>query len=265
MNLPLANILHHTLRSTLSALGIGIGICMLVTLSGLARGTLYEVADRWEQVRADLIAYPDIWGDNLTTLSGVGLPDKYAGVFAARTAEKTYEAIARHDAALGFPRTETGRIVKDRGSLQAELVAGPPNAETRIELLETRGGLGRYRLRPTTGKTHQLRLQLSALGIPIVGDPLYPQVLDVDPDDFSTPLRLVARQWRRATRYDPPYGRHFGGHTARLHRALVYTARGLARRRTIRDRDATLVCARKAATSGDRHRAAARWHSGCGV
>jgi len=83
MNLPLANILHHTLRSTLSALGIGIGICMLVTLSGLARGTLYEVADRWEQVRADLIAYPDIWGDNLTTLSGVGLPDKYAGVFAA--------------------------------------------------------------------------------------------------------------------------------------------------------------------------------------
>jgi len=57
MNLPLANILHHTLRSTLSALGIGIGICMLVTLSGLARGTLYEVADRWEQVRADLIAY----------------------------------------------------------------------------------------------------------------------------------------------------------------------------------------------------------------
>ncbi len=128
----------------------------------------------------------------------------YAGVFAARTAEKTYEAIARHDAALGFPRTETGRIVKDRGSLQAELVAGPPNAETRIELLETRGGLGRYRLRPTTGKTHQLRLQLSALGIPIVGDPLYPQVLDVDPDDFSTPLRLVAR---RLAFVDPVDGR----------------------------------------------------------
>ncbi|MFW6133054.1 MAG: ABC transporter permease [Planctomycetota bacterium] len=75
-NLPLANILRHKLRSVLSALGIGIGICMLVTLSGLARGSLYEVADRWEAVDAELIVYPRIWGDNVTTLSGVGLPDR---------------------------------------------------------------------------------------------------------------------------------------------------------------------------------------------
>ena len=46
--LPLANIMHHKLRSALSALGIGIGICMLVTLSGLARGSVYEIAERWE-------------------------------------------------------------------------------------------------------------------------------------------------------------------------------------------------------------------------
>ncbi len=78
MYLPLANILHHKLRSVLSALGIGIGICMLITLSGLARGSLYEIADRWEAVDAELIAYPEIWGENLTTLSGVGLPDRYA-------------------------------------------------------------------------------------------------------------------------------------------------------------------------------------------
>jgi hypothetical protein len=77
-HLPLANIAHYKLRSVLSALGIGIGICMLITLSGLARGSLYEVADRWEGVDADLIAYPRIWGDNITTLSGVGLPDSEA-------------------------------------------------------------------------------------------------------------------------------------------------------------------------------------------
>jgi len=77
MYLPLANLLHHKLRSALSALGIGIGICMLVTLSGLSRGSLYEVADRWEAVDADLFAYPEIWGGNVTNLSGVGLPDRY--------------------------------------------------------------------------------------------------------------------------------------------------------------------------------------------
>lgn len=60
--LPLANILHHKLRSVLSALGIGIGICMLVTLSGLSRGTLSEVADRWDAVDAQLIVYPLGWG-----------------------------------------------------------------------------------------------------------------------------------------------------------------------------------------------------------
>jgi len=77
--LPLANILHHKVRSLLSALGIGCGICMLVTLSGLSRGSLDEVADRWESVDADLIVYPRGWGQNVTTLSGIGLSDRYAG------------------------------------------------------------------------------------------------------------------------------------------------------------------------------------------
>ncbi len=35
-------------------------------------------------------------------------------------------------------------------------------------------------------------MQLAALGLPILGDPLYPRVLDVRADDFSTPLQLVA-------------------------------------------------------------------------
>ena len=71
--LPLANILHHKLRSGLSALGVGIGVCMLITLSGLSRGSLQEVADRWEAVDADLIVYPARWGENITTISGGGL------------------------------------------------------------------------------------------------------------------------------------------------------------------------------------------------
>ena len=118
----------------------------------------------------------------------------YAGVFQSRTVRKTYEALAPFDPALEFPRLVTNRIEKRRGNLQAEVVDGAPNAETLVELVESRGRYARYRLTPVTGKTHQLRVQLAALGLPILGDPLYPTVLDVDPGDFSTPLELVAKR-----------------------------------------------------------------------
>lgn len=118
----------------------------------------------------------------------------YAGVFQTREVYKTYEALAPFDPTLEFPRRVTSRIEKQRGSLQAEVVAGEPNAETLIELIETRDEYARYRLTPVTGRTHQLRVHMVALGLPILGDPLYPTVLDVDPDDFSTPLQLIARR-----------------------------------------------------------------------
>ncbi len=82
--LPLANILHHKVRSAISAVGIGLGICMVITLGGLSRGSLNEVADRWEAVRADLIVYPLGWGDNVTLLSGIGLSDRYADLLRQR-------------------------------------------------------------------------------------------------------------------------------------------------------------------------------------
>jgi len=120
----------------------------------------------------------------------------YAGLFQTRTVHKTYEALAPFDPTLEFPRRVTSRIEKRRDSLQAEVVAGEPNAETLIELVETRGRLARYRLTPTTGKTHQLRVQMAAVGLPILGDPLYPTVQDVDADDFTAPLQLIARRLR---------------------------------------------------------------------
>jgi hypothetical protein len=85
--LPLANLTHHKLRSALSALGIGIGICMLIALSGLSRGSLYEVADRWESVSADLIVFPRGWGDNAADKSGSGLSDRYADVLRREHAD----------------------------------------------------------------------------------------------------------------------------------------------------------------------------------
>ena len=117
----------------------------------------------------------------------------YQTLFASRRVRKRYEAIAAYNPDLSLPRTVRSRIVKERGVLQARDVAGEPNAETLVELAEVLDGFARYRLTPTTGKTHQLRVHLNALGIPIVADPLYPTVREAAPDDFTDPLRLLAR------------------------------------------------------------------------
>lgn len=77
--------------------------------------------------------------------------------------------------------------------MAAREVPGEPNAESRIELVEHAGGLGRYRLAPVTGRTHQLRVHMNALGLPILDDPVYPVVREDGPEDFSRPLRLLAR------------------------------------------------------------------------
>ncbi|MDO5534297.1 MAG: pseudouridine synthase [Propionibacteriaceae bacterium] len=117
----------------------------------------------------------------------------YQALFATRTASKTYEALAPALPDLTTPTQVTSHIVKRRGSLQAEEVPdAEPNACTWVRLDAVRDGIGRYRLEPTTGRTHQLRVHLNGLGAPIVGDPLYPIVRAAD-DDPTDPLRLVAR------------------------------------------------------------------------
>lgn len=119
----------------------------------------------------------------------------YQTLFARGEVDKTYLAHAA-DADVALPVTVRSRIVKRRGCLQAVEEPGEANAETRIE---REGGL--YRLTPRTGRTHQLRVHMASLGVPITGDPLYPDVLDVGADDFSTPLRLLAH----SLAFDDPF------------------------------------------------------------
>ncbi|MGK8504426.1 RluA family pseudouridine synthase [Nocardia asiatica] len=116
----------------------------------------------------------------------------YQTMFHKRTVRKEYEAIARFDPDLTLPRVVRSRIVKEKQVLAAQEVPGEPNAETEVELLEHRDGLGRYRLRPHTGRTHQLRLHMNSLGIPILGDDFYPVLTDKPVHDFTRPLQLLA-------------------------------------------------------------------------
>jgi tRNA pseudouridine32 synthase / 23S rRNA pseudouridine746 synthase len=121
----------------------------------------------------------------------------YQNLFRDRRVEKTYTAVTRHDPTRPTTTTVRSRITKERGVITAREVPGEPNAETLVELLEHRddpllGRIARYRLTPRTGRTHQLRLHLASLGVPILGDPFYPTLRDVPLDDFRTPLQLLA-------------------------------------------------------------------------
>ncbi|WP_277453845.1 pseudouridine synthase [Janibacter sp. DB-40] len=117
----------------------------------------------------------------------------YQTMFEQQRVRKTYLALAPWRDDLALPVTVRNHIHKTRGVWQAQVVPDAPvNAVTDVEVEARAGDLAVYRLTPHTGRTHQLRLHLHDLGIPIVGDPLYPEVLDVSVDDFSRPLQLLA-------------------------------------------------------------------------
>ncbi|MFJ8887366.1 pseudouridine synthase [Streptomyces sp. NPDC102402] len=118
----------------------------------------------------------------------------YQTLFRDRLVHKEYEAVAPYDPELTLPRTVRSRIVKERGVIAAREEAGTANSESRIELLEHRGGTGRYRLSPATGRTHQLRVHMNTLGLPLVNDPVYP-VVEPEPEhaDHRRPLQLLAK------------------------------------------------------------------------
>lgn len=120
----------------------------------------------------------------------------YQLLFENRRIRKEYEAAAAVDPSLRLdihPRTVHSRIVKSRDYLLAQEIPGEPNAETKVQLLEERNGVGRYRLQPHTGKTHQLRLHMAGLGLGILNDPFYPVLQPQREDDYSKPLQLLAR------------------------------------------------------------------------
>ncbi len=121
----------------------------------------------------------------------------YQDLFSSRRVVKEYRALAKADTTLVDVVHIENRIEKNAGDLRARVVPGEVNAVSDISLIETReSGLGLYRLRPSTGRTHQLRLHMAGLGVPIVDDPLYPVVdrerVDAAVDDFTRPLRLLA-------------------------------------------------------------------------
>ncbi|SET20468.1 RluA family pseudouridine synthase [Pseudomonas graminis] len=120
----------------------------------------------------------------------------YQALFPTRQIEKRYEAIAPALPDVAFPRVHKSRLVDGEPFFRMQEGEGPGNTETRVEVSEKNGGLWRYALYPVTGKKHQLRVHMAALGAGICNDPFYPDVLKDAVDDYAHPLKLLA-QWLR--------------------------------------------------------------------
>jgi len=122
--------------------------------------------------------------------------DAYHALFRQQHIHKTYHAVAPHDPALTWPRTHTSRLVPGEPFFRMQEVSGTANSETRISLLRTEGARALYQLEPVSGKRHQLRVHMLALGLPLEGDLFYPEVLRGPdaPEDFSQALQLLAQR-----------------------------------------------------------------------
>jgi len=118
---------------------------------------------------------------------------KYQVLFQKREVEKLYEALAPALAPEHFPMTYRSHMIEGKPFFRMQEIEGPHNSETHIELIECRGKTALYRLSPTTGRKHQLRVHLAALGAPILNDAFYPHALPCKENDVSKPLQLLAK------------------------------------------------------------------------
>ncbi|QJC55813.1 Ribosomal large subunit pseudouridine synthase A [Polaromonas vacuolata] len=117
----------------------------------------------------------------------------YQDLFRRHQMRKHYEAIAPWRAEIAFPLTRKSRIVEGEPFFRQREIDGPPNSETEIDVIAVVGNKARYKLNPVTGKKHQLRVHMYALGLAIDNDRMYPPVLDTPGDDFNFPLQLLAK------------------------------------------------------------------------
>jgi tRNA pseudouridine32 synthase/23S rRNA pseudouridine746 synthase len=146
----------------------------------------------------------------------------YQSLLARHQVRKVYEAVAPWREDLTFPMTLQHRLEEpaDERFMQMQVVPGEPNAHTEVELIALMPRCGpaagpdtptdapatgaaphhwaHYRLHPLTGRKHQLRAQMNAIGLPLRGDRLYPALLPEPapqaPADYSNPLQLLARE-----------------------------------------------------------------------
>ncbi|RYD16842.1 MAG: pseudouridine synthase [Lysobacteraceae bacterium] len=118
----------------------------------------------------------------------------YQSLFRLRRVAKAYEAIAPALPGRVFPLVHASRLRAGDPFFRMREVDGPADSETRVDVVERAARAWRYSLEPVTGRKHQLRVHMAALGAPIANDRLYPELERVHEDDYARPLQLLARR-----------------------------------------------------------------------
>jgi tRNA pseudouridine32 synthase/23S rRNA pseudouridine746 synthase len=119
--------------------------------------------------------------------------DAYLSLFRERRIVKRYEALATPLPHLALPHVHRSRLEAGEPFFRMREVEGEANSETRVDVIERGAQLWRYALEPHTGRKHQLRVHMAALGAPICNDRFYPDLQERAEDDSSRPLQLLAR------------------------------------------------------------------------
>ena len=117
----------------------------------------------------------------------------YQALFRQRRIRKRYEAIAPALPGLVFPHVRASRLEPGEPFFRMREAEGAPNSETRIEAIARDGAWWRYALEPVTGRKHQLRVHMAALGAPIRNDRVYPTLAPALDGAYTQPLQLLAR------------------------------------------------------------------------
>jgi tRNA pseudouridine32 synthase/23S rRNA pseudouridine746 synthase len=128
---------------------------------------------------------------------------RYQALFRERRIEKHYEAIAPALPGVEFPCTRCSRLAPGEPFFRMQEIEGPPNSETRIDVIARGDARWRYALTPITGRKHQLRVHMAAMGASITNDTIYPSLRHRATGDYSAPLQLLAK---RLTFIDPLSG-----------------------------------------------------------
>ncbi len=122
---------------------------------------------------------------------------RYHRLFETRQIHKTYQAIANisdGENLLGQEWVIKNRIVQGEPHFRMRVAEGEANSHSVIRCVQQTTHKALFELNPVTGKTHQLRVHMQALGWPILNDKYYPQLQPKSADNYSAPLQLLAKE-----------------------------------------------------------------------
>jgi tRNA pseudouridine32 synthase/23S rRNA pseudouridine746 synthase len=123
----------------------------------------------------------------------------YHCLFETRQIHKTYQAIANikdGESLIGQKWEVKNRIEPAEPRFRMYVAEGEANSHSVIRCLQQTTQKALFELNPITGKTHQLRVHMQALGWPILNDKYYPQLQPQSGDNYSEPLQLLAKELR---------------------------------------------------------------------